>query len=332
MPVPGLFTTPSRKQQPPIGTPKQGNAPGTSHISNANSLASNIPSQPTSATAFRASSGNNKADAMIITTDAAKRAKLTQLMQALSDDVLSFTFKHATAPSTHADNNMAADLKTRLLDLATTTTASRIMANQNTRYFLVAKLILVWIVTEVFCESTFFGFDSVIDATVQSMRGNIYADTPVSVRKLFLTQIASSFIRLGKSMEFDPWMIDLANKRATELWHLVGPLLKTRSTSEWADLYTFVLNAHEIALMIHSDETEFQFKFHKTNTLFDEVNMLNVDPEFRQMPGPAVMKAGGLVRLGALPQVLTRVTSPAGQTAEQTLLKGGVLIALPGNK
>jgi len=178
MPGNGTFNTPLRKQQQAIGVQEQGDTPSTSHSSDAFALVPRMSDLPPARTASQASS-NKKKTAEVPTMDAAKEAKMTESFQALLDEVVSYAYKHINTPSTQGDDNIPVALKTRLLGLATKTTASRIMANQNTRYFLIAKLILDWIVKEVLCESTFVGYDSKVDTTVRSMRGKIWADHDV---------------------------------------------------------------------------------------------------------------------------------------------------------
>ncbi|KAK5945488.1 hypothetical protein PMZ80_002693 [Knufia obscura] len=326
------ISTPPRQQQElamregPSDTPYS----ARSHSSDAYCLVPRVPNQTPARTASQASSsGKNNSGALVPVTGSSKEAKMTQSFQALHDEVVRFAYRHINVPSTHGDSNAPQYLKDRLMELATTTTAHRIMSNQNTRYFLIAKLILAWFLDEVFQEAAFAGFDSNIDNAVRNARSKIFHDTPPSVRKVLLQEIAKNFSTLKNNVEFEQWKGQRCHKRALELWDILKNLMYVKSNGDWDELHTLVTNAHKLALSMLSDEAEFRFEFPRINTLFNEFNMFNMDPDFRHYSTKDIMARGGLVRLGALPQVMVRVTAANGNTTTKPLIKAGVLIMFP---
>lgn len=329
----GLLNTPPRQQQEVMGHKNsQGNTSSTSHSSDAYMVVPRVPNHSPAASASQVSSSNSKTGALVPHAGDLKEVKMTSSFQGLLDEVMAFAHRHVNVPSTQGDNNVPAFLKTHLLALASTTTASRILSNRNTRYFLIAKLILDWIMNNVFGESKFAGFDANVDGAVRATREKIFGDTPAAVRKVLLQEIARQFTKFKNNMEFEQYMSQLNYKRSTDLWNMVRYLIYVKSDGDWNELHSLVLNAHKLALAMLSEETEFRFEFSRTGSLFNEINMVNMDPQFRQMPSHAIMAAGGLVQLGALPQVLIRLTAANGETTVKTLIKAGVLITFPTTK
>ena len=318
----GSFNTPPRQQQGAIGTrTQQGNT--THQSSDAYLVVPRVLNEPR--TASQASSSKNKGTMMPSNED-----KMLQSFQDFIDEVHRYAWLHVNVPSTQSDSGMPNHLKQYLLNLATKTTANRIMSNQNTRYFLVSKLIFDFIRTHVFAETSFAGFDRDVDDAVRSARKQIYQDTPPAVRKVYLQAITKQFTTFKANMEFEQYMTQLVSKRTTDLWqNYIRPLKHVQTENDFNDLHTLMLNAHKIALSMLSDDTEFKFEFPQTNMLFNEDIMIHMDPEYRNMSARDVMAAGGLVRLGALPEVSIRMTANNGFVATKRLIKAGVLIMLP---
>jgi len=301
------FTTPPRQQQ---------------GVTNAR------PSQSAARSVSQMSSTEKNKGALVPFDGGAKEAKMKQSFQGLIDEAFAFAHKHVNTPSTQGDSNMPAALKSHLLHLASKTSANRIMSNQNTRYFLVGKLILDFIINQAFLENSFVGFDGEIDNAIRAARSRIYNDTPSNVRKAYLQEIAKQFTLLKTNTDFEQYVAQLVYKRAVDLWNRVRPLMYAKVDGDWVGLHTLMTNAHKIALSMLSDDTEFRFDFPPINTPFNEVTMINMDPEYRGLPAQRIMAAGALVRLGAIPQISIRVTSVNGSETIKTLVKAGVLVAL----
>lgn len=282
--------------------------------------------------ASQLSSSDKNKGALVPLAGDTKEAKMKQSFQALIDEAVVFAHKHVNMPSTQGDSNMPENLKSYLLNLASKTTANRIMSNQNTRYFLVGKLILEFIINQVFPENSFFGFNGEIDNAIRVARSKLYVDTPSNVRKAYLQEIAKQFTSLKTNTDFEQWVTKLVYDRAVALWNRIRPLMYAKVDGDWVEVHTLMTNAHKIALSMLSDDTEFRFDFPATNAPFTEVTMINMDPEYRNIPAHSIMAAGGLVRLGAIPQVSIRVTAVNGNEVITTLVKAGVLVVLPHKK
>jgi len=288
--------------------------------------------QSATRSASQLSSTDKNKGALVPLAGDTKEAKMKQSFQALIDEAVVFAHKHVNIPSTQGDSNMPEYLKSHLLQLASKTTANRIMSNQNTRYFLVGKLILEFIIKQVFPVNSFFGFDGDIDNAIREARSKLYIDTPSNVRKAYLQEIARQFTSLKTNTQFEQWITQVIYNRAVALWNRVRPLMYANVDGDWVELHTLMTNAHKIALSMLSDDTEFRFDFPATNAPFQEFTMINMDPEYRDIPAHSIMAAGGLVRLGAVPQVSIRVTAANGFEVIKTLVKSGVLVVIPQKK
>jgi hypothetical protein len=85
-----------------------------------------------------------------------------------------YAYSHVNMPSTHKDNAMPQEVKQRLMNAASTTSAFQLMQTPFTRYQLVTKLILQYCFRVILRHDTFAGFDPEIDQIIESCRNQIY--------------------------------------------------------------------------------------------------------------------------------------------------------------
>jgi hypothetical protein len=85
-----------------------------------------------------------------------------------------YAFNHVNTASTHHDNAMPQSCKQLLLNAASTTSAFLLMQTPFTRYFLVNKVILQFIIRTILKHDTFAGFDVQADQKIESCRNQIY--------------------------------------------------------------------------------------------------------------------------------------------------------------
>lgn len=255
-----------------------------------------------------------------------KQATLSKIFSDLFDNVVEFSYIYVNVPSTQADSNLPQGLKQRLMNAATKTTAAKIMSSQNTRYLLIAKVILSWIQVNIFREGTFAGLNQDIDNAVTETRKKIFNNTPAPVRFVFLQDIANQFAKLKKIPSYDDFISDISHKRAVELWNIVRPLMYNKIDGDWSNFHKMVKEAHQVAEAQLLDTAEFRLFFPKVSDPFNDASMMNMDPEFDHMQPDELMAQRANVRLGAIPQVMARVTSPDGNIMTKTLVKAGVLL------
>jgi hypothetical protein len=85
-----------------------------------------------------------------------------------------YAYDHANVPSTHKDKQMPEHVKERIIGAASLTTAFNLMQTPYTRYMLVAKIIIQYLVHTVFRRDTFQGFDREADNMINNCLGQIY--------------------------------------------------------------------------------------------------------------------------------------------------------------
>ncbi len=85
-----------------------------------------------------------------------------------------YAYKHVNAPSTHKDGELPENIKSLLKSAATETSAFRFMATPFTRYMLVDKIIIQYIIRRVLRHDTFAGLDEQADAAIEANRANIF--------------------------------------------------------------------------------------------------------------------------------------------------------------
>lgn len=255
-----------------------------------------------------------------------KPAALSKAFSELFDHVVEFAYIYVNVPSTQADSNLSQELKQRLMNAATKTTAHKIMSSQNTRYLLIAKIILSWIQSNVFAEIAFVGLDKSIDDAIIDTRKKIFNNTPAPVRFVFLQEIANQFVRLKKAPNYQEFFNTLSHKRAVELWNIVRPMMYKKVDGDWQNMHDLMQEAHRAAELQLLDTAEFRLFFPKLHDPFNDASMINMDPEFDEMAPDELMARRASVRLGAVPQVMARVTSPDGNIMTRTLVKAGVLL------
>ena len=88
-----------------------------------------------------------------------------------------YCYSHMNFPSAAKDSQLPLSIKDRLMKAATRDSAHQIGSTGSTRYFLMTKVILQWIVKHVCKQSLFTSFDLEADRRITSYRDNIYQGT-----------------------------------------------------------------------------------------------------------------------------------------------------------
>ena len=225
---------------------------------------------------------------------------------------------------------MPQGLKDKLLSLATHTTAHRLMADQKTRYCMVAKFLLTWMQMKIFNETSFAaGFDLDIDTTIRVIKTKIADDPPASVRAVYKLDMGRQFGSLTRSPHYQDFLKSKINERTTELFTEIRPMMYQKQEGDFEGVYKLVREAHRIAERLFQDHSEYRFYFPRTNEKFNGASMINTDPDFSHLSSADIVAQHGLVKLGHVPQVMFQYTDPTGQSQKGTLIKAAVLVRFP---
>jgi hypothetical protein len=86
-----------------------------------------------------------------------------------------YCFVHMNIPSSAKDSQLHGSIKDRLMNAASRETAHQIAATGPTRYFLMTKVVLQWIIKHIFrARLMFAGFDPDADARIARFKDLIY--------------------------------------------------------------------------------------------------------------------------------------------------------------
>jgi hypothetical protein len=85
-----------------------------------------------------------------------------------------FCFSHMNIPSSAKDGLLHETIKDRLMKAASRETAHQIAATGATRYFLMAKVVIQWIIKHVCKTSLFAGFDPDADVRIARLKDSIF--------------------------------------------------------------------------------------------------------------------------------------------------------------
>ena len=234
-----------------------------------------------------------------------------------------YAFNHVNTPSTHKDNGMPKAIKERLLKAASPTTAFTLMSTPYTRFYLVTKVIVQWLLKNVFKYDAFSGLDHKIDSQIDGLRASIYHSTPAQVHFQILTNIAQQITQLARHTKFEDYLQHVARERSSQLWAVVKPMMHQKTARDWEDLLTLVTEAHKIAVKMFSCADEFRFEIPPVGTQFQPEIMMARDHH----QGDQQQDRGTpTIRLGITPHVTVRSYSPEGHLKTSTVISASVLL------
>jgi hypothetical protein len=94
---------------------------------------------------------------------------------------------HANVPNVYRDSRLEKRVKEYIMSVSDASTASHLLGNVKTRYFLVAKAINFYLVNEVLKITAVRGFDAVVDAEIEGLKGQLFpGKLPCALRAILL--------------------------------------------------------------------------------------------------------------------------------------------------
>lgn len=257
-----------------------------------------------------------------------QQEKIANAYHLFFDMVVDFAYKYVNFPSNARDSQIPQPLKTRLLQAASKQTAFGLMSSQQTRYFLVSKIIIQWIDYNVFSGNSFSGLHQDIDQSITTTKAKMSDKTPAVVRHVYLQELVRQYGHLKLLSNYGDFMQTRINKRSAELWEMVHPLIHQQNPGDWEHMYLLVQEAHRLAELQVSDLAEHRLFFAKVNDKFELETMINMDEKYKHLRPYDIMANGGLIRLGAIPKVVCRITDAKGLEDIKTVTKAGVLLKI----
>lgn len=287
------------------------------------------PQTPVQRTESAMSRPRSMKDAVIPYSTGTREDELSKKLAVLFDEAVDFAYTFANFPSNAADKAMPQHIKDILMSKATQTTAFRLMQSQQTRYWLVAKVILGDITDVVFGVLTFVGLDASIDETVAAIRQKLRPNTPNEIRRLYLREITEKHNKLRNHPAWEDFTSRKAWERANALWSIVHPIMHRRVPGDFERLQGLMKQAYSVAELRFTDAAEYQIYFPVYNQMFDANTMVNFDQEYRSLSSGAIAARDLHVRLGAMPHVTRTTIGEHGVVNTKALCKAAVLLKDP---
>lgn len=254
---------------------------------------------------------------------------IAKAYQDLLDDTLKFAYHYCNIPSTSYDGKLPQQIKKLLMDAGGMTIASRIMASQKSRYFLVAKVMLQWMSKHIILPEAFKEFNAGVYDDVQEQRRRIWSTTPDNVRYEILNNIAQQFQSLSTQPNWNKFKEFKINKTTQELHGVIVYLMYQGREGSEEGLRELVNQAHYISYMQLCSATEWRIHYPHVNEPFNANTMVNMDSEFEELTPQMVVERNGTVKLAALPQVLSRSSDGSGRVSSRVNIRAGVLLKFP---
>lgn len=326
----GSFSPAAPRQFIAPGTVQQG-TPNTSSNSSG-ILVPNPPPTTPARTDSAISRPRSLKDAMTPHHEGTQQGRMASGYQAFFDVVVDFAYKYVNHPSTTRDSQMPQSLKTILLNASTSHTAFGLMSSEQTRYFLVTKIMIQWIQDNLLSGKSFSGLDKEVDETIAIMQLNLgrqRPSPPPEARNAYRQEITRQYAKLRALPDYEQFVSSRNYQRAVELWNFVQPLMHRRFNGDWEHMYYLVQQGHQLAETTLSDIAEYRIFFPKVHEAFNPRKMINMDVAFRELHPNLIEAEHFQVRLGAIPEVMCQVASIEGACQPITLTKAGVLLKQP---
>ncbi|KIW34691.1 uncharacterized protein PV07_01455 [Cladophialophora immunda] len=237
-----------------------------------------------------------------------------------------YAYSHVNTPSTQKDNGMPQEVKDRLMRAASTTSAFQFMQTPFTRYLLVYKIIVQFMIKTILKHDCFTGFDPEADRVIENCKNQMYQSTPAQVKYQLLTTMAAQVQKLKTNPNFQNFVNNIARTRGNEIWRVLKPMMHSKTSRDWDDLYELMIKAHQLAQMMFSGSEEYKFDFPAMGQQYRKDWMESRDV-FKNVHTPEQLEAmGATVRLGITPLISVRTSTPEGLVKSSTIMQAFVLI------
>lgn len=219
---------------------------------------------------------------------------------------------YANVPNEYRDDHLPDDLFASMKRQACDKVAMRFLASDTTRYFLIARLMNIWICNDIFQGQCFLGYSSDFDQKFrQSTR--VPRNDPVYTRASLLMAVADSAKEMQARSNFQQFLSSLVTEKVDGVWERLHPLLAPGVLEPHAfdDMVHLMGEAIRMGLLMIATPLAYSIEFPRAGhtTYFRPDAMVNRDPELRDDP-QQLFHEGATVRLGITPVIV--ITSFAG--------------------
>lgn len=112
--------------------------------------------------------------ALVVGSEPRHQAPVIVKLKEVMEMAEKYAYAHVNVPSTQKDNQLPQEVKDILLKAASTTSAFTFMQTPFTRYYLVSKVMIQWMIKNILKHDCFAGFDMEVDRVIESCKNQIY--------------------------------------------------------------------------------------------------------------------------------------------------------------
>ncbi|KAK5047516.1 hypothetical protein LTR84_006613 [Exophiala bonariae] len=237
-----------------------------------------------------------------------------------------YAFAHVNTPSTIKDKEMPQAIKDRLMNASTMTTAFQYMSSPYTRFFLVTKVMIQWILRNILVHDCFRGLDAIVDKAIDDMKNQIYQTTPAQVKFQLLNSIAMEIFKLKQRPDFENFLQTRARQRGNELWAILKPMMHQKTSRDWDDLLVLMIEAHRAAAYMFTGAEEYRFDLPNCGALYVPETMLTRDIFPNVKSEQQLVAERAQVRLAITPHLTVRSSDSEGHVISSTVVPASVLL------
>jgi hypothetical protein len=130
-----------------------------------------------------------------------------------------------------------------------------------------------------------------------------------------LRNIAQEVERLKARLDFQKFFFQRCRDRGNDLWAITYPMMHRKTSKDWDDMMSLMVEAHNLAGSMFGGPYEWSFTFHEVGTLFQQSVMTNNDPFLHDFLPVELERRRAVVRLGVSPLVGFRTYKNAAMEA-----------------
>ncbi|KAL4788614.1 hypothetical protein BJX76DRAFT_353059 [Aspergillus varians] len=239
-----------------------------------------------------------------------------------------FGHEHASLPNIVMDSQLNGNVKEYLMAITSRTEASSLAGSADTRRFVVAKAINRYLIEQILSLTVINGFDASVDQEISAIQKQMTPKTPILLRHLMLTAIATHISTLSQRPNFPEFTQQKVNHHSAKLWQYIAPLghhSPTKPGKMWTDFNAIIAEAQSLAVDMYAAPLEYRFEFPEQGEPFDPPTMIlhENDPHVRWDP-QVLQSSDARVLLGITP--IVRIRNNSRSPGDVHLYMGQVLL------
>ncbi|KAM5450425.1 hypothetical protein MaudCBS49596_004372 [Microsporum audouinii] len=236
-----------------------------------------------------------------------------------------FATKYTNTTFMYNENATGQDLRA-FLSLACDKSTD-LLSDVSTRFLMVSKAINWFITKTVLKTSVVNGFDPAVDSEIKQMATHLNSEaTPFTVKNAMIQGIGQHILVLRNRPLFDNFFNKRTHEHTQHLFQLLSPLIFSRDQAAWCDLADLMVEAHELALNMHSGPYEFKFLHPMSHHVFDPTYMTDHNTGIDEDWGMQQAKRQYTIKLAITPVPFFRNVTLQPQSPLQVLHLGDVIL------